>query len=163
MRGKMVNRHEKLAFYGVNSEDGVTYHRMSGFTKMDTSKNPVEYARRYIDESFKQTDVVAFSPSISFAFDRYNGNPVHDDIVALADNEVLGGEAVRSIVVADLSTEENGVYRAVKRDFSVVVDAEGNGTDAYTLSGTFHTKGEKVFGTASISEDGQTLEFTADV
>jgi len=163
MTGKMVNRHEKLAFYGVKTEENVTYYRMSGFTKMDTAKNPVEYARHYIDESFEQTDVVAFSPSISFTFDRYNGNPVHDDIVSLADNEVLGSNAIRSIVVADLSTEENGVCRAVRRDFSVVVDTEGNSTDAYTLSGAFYTKGDKVFGTARISEDGQTLEFTADV
>ena len=163
MTGKMVNRHEKLAFYGVPEGEGVTFYRMSGFTKMDTAKNPVEYARRYIDESFEQTDVVAFSPSISFTFDRYSGNPVHDDIVSLADHEVLGSEAIRSIVLVDLSTMENGVCRAVRRDFSVVVDTEGNSTDAYTLSGTFYTKGDKVFGTATVTEEGSVLEFTADV
>ncbi len=161
MLGKLVNRHEKVAYYGVKEQDGtVTYHRMCGFTKMGTEKNPVEYSRRYIDESFEQTDVVAFSPSISFTFDRYNGNPVHDDIVALSDNESLGTDAVRSIVVADFSTEKDGGVAAVKRDFSVVVDSEGSSTDAYTLSGSFNTKGEKVFGIAVISDDGQTLTFT---
>ncbi len=161
MLGKLVNRHEKLAFYGVKSEGGaVTYHRMCAFTKMDTSKNPVEYSRRYIDESFEQTDVVAFSPSIAFSFDRFNGNPVHDDIVSISDNELLGTDAVRSIIVADLSTLKNGICSAVKRDFSVIVDTEGDSTDAYTLSGTFNTKGEKVFGTATVSDDGQILEFT---
>lgn len=163
MLGKLVNRHEKVAYYGVKDTDGtVTYHRMCGFTKMDTAKNPVEYSRRYIDESFEQTDVVAFSPSISFTFDRYNGNPVHDDIVALSDNESLGTDAVRSIVIADLSSIVDGGVRAVKRDFSVLVDSEGNSTDAYTLSGSFNTKGEKVFGTAVLSQDGQTLTFTED-
>lgn len=161
MLGKLVNRHEKIAFYGVKDEDGViTYHRMCGFTKMDTSKNPVEYSRRYIDESFEQTDVVAFSPSIAFSFDRYNGNPVHDDIVSISDNELLGTEAVRSIVVADLSTLSDGACSAIKRDFSIIVDTEGDSTDAYTLSGSFNTKGEKVFGKAVLSSDGQTLEFT---
>lgn len=163
MIGKLVNRHEKIAFYGVCDEDGtVTFHRMCGFTKMDTSKNPVEYSRRYIDESFEQTDVVAFSPSIAFNFDRYNGNPVHDDIVLISDNELLGTEAVRSIVVADLSTLADGKCSAIKRDFSVIVDTEGDSTDAYTLSGTLNTKGEKVFGSAILSSDGQTLEFTED-
>ncbi len=161
MLGKLVNRHEKIAFYGVKNSDGtVVYHRMCGFTKMDTSKNPVEYSRRYIDESFEQTDVVAFSPSIAFSFDRYNGNPVHDDIVSISDNELLGTDAVRSIVVADLSTLKDGNCDAIMRNFSVIVDSEGDSTDAFTLSGSFNTKGEKVFGKAVISPDGQTLEFT---
>ncbi len=163
MLGKLVNRHEKIAYYGVMAEDGtVTYHRMSGFTKMDTDKNPVEYSRRYVDESFEQTDVVAFSPSIAFTFDRYSGNPVHDDIVSIADRELLGTDAVRSIVIADLSAKTDEGFSAVKRDFSVVVDAEGDATDAYTLSGSFRTKGEKVFGTAVLSDDVQTLTFTED-
>lgn len=165
MLGKLVKRHEKVAYYGIEDSDGnVIYHRMCGFTKMDTSKNPVEYTRRYIDESFEQTDVVAFSPSISFAFDRYSENPVHEDIVALSDNEILGTDAVRSIVVADISTRgENGECTAIKRDFSVMVEKEGDSNDAYTLSGTMSTKGEKVFGKATLSEDAQTLTFVADV
>lgn len=162
MLGKLVNRHEKVAYYGVCDANGdVVFHRMCGFTKMDTAKNPVEYTRRYIDESFEQTDVVAFSPSIAFAFDRYSENPVHDDIVALADNEILGTDAVRSIVIADISTkDEEGKVEAILRDFSVMVESEGSSTDAYTLSGTMSTKGEKVFGKALISEDAQTLVFT---
>ena len=164
MTGKLIGRHEKVAYYGITDENGtVVYHRMCGFTKMDTSKNPVEYSRRYIDESFEQTDIVAISPSISFTFDRYSGNAVHDDIVEISDMEILGEGAVRSIVVADLSTDDgNGTCRAVKRDFSVMVETEGNSFDAYTLSGTMSTKGEKVFGTAAISEDGKTLTFNAD-
>ncbi len=164
MLGNLVQRHEKVAYYGIADADGnVVFHRMCGFTKMDTAKNPVEYTRRYIDESFEQTDVVAFSPSIAFSFDRYSENPVHDDIVHLADNEILGTDAVRSIVIADIKTiDENGKADAILRDFSVMVEAEGNSLDAYTLSGTMSTKGEKVFGKATISEDGQTLVFEAD-
>jgi len=164
MLGKLINRHDKVAYYGVKDTDGnVIYHRMCGFTKMDTSKNPVEYSRRYIDESFEQTDVVAFSPSISFAFDRYSGNPVHEDIVQLADNEIMGTDAVRSIVIADISTKnDNGECSAIMRDFSVMVENEGNSNDAYTLSGTMSTKGEKVFGKAVLSDDAQTLTFAAN-
>ena len=164
MLGKLINRHDKVAYYGVKDTDGnVIYHRMCGFTKMDTSKNPVEYTRRYIDESFEQTDVVAFSPSISFAFDRYSGNPVHEDIVQLADNEIMGTDAVRSIVIADISTKnDNGECSAIMRDFSVMVENEGNSNDAHTLSGTMSTKGEKVFGKAVLSDDAQTLTFAAN-
>lgn len=164
MLGKLIGRHEKVAYYGVPDTDGnVVYHRMCGFTKMDTSKNPVEYSRRYIDESFEQTDVVAMSPSISFTFDRYGDNPVHDDIVMISDNEILGTDAVRSIVVADMSQKDDaGKCPAIMRDFSVMVETEGNSTDAYTLSGTMSTKGEKVFGKAEVSADAKTLIFVAD-
>lgn len=164
MLGKLIKRHEKVAYYGVKDSDGnIVFRRMCGFTKMDTSKNPVEYTRRYIDESFEQTDVVAFSPSIAFSFDRYSENPVHDDIVSLSENEVLGTDAVRSIVIADVTTkDESGAVSAVKRDFSVMVESEGNSLDAYTLSGTMNTKGEKIFGKAMLSEDLSTLVFTAD-
>ncbi len=161
---KLIGRHEKVAYYGVPDTDGnVVYHRMCGFTKMDTSKNPVEYSRRYIDESFEQTDVVAISPSIAFTFDRYAGNPVHDDIIKISDNEILGTDAVRSIVLVDVSQKDDaGKCPAILRDFSVMVETEGNSTDAYTLSGTMSTKGEKVFGEATISVDAKTLTFTAD-
>lgn len=164
MLGKLIGRHEKVAYYGVpDAEGNVTYHRMCGFTKMDTSKNPVEYSRRYIDESFEQTDVVAISPSIAFTFDRYAGNPVHDDIIKISDNEILGTDAVRSIVLVDVSQRDVvGKCPAILRDFSVMVETEGNSTDAYTLSGTMSTKGEKVFGEAEISADAKTLTFTAD-
>lgn len=162
MLGKLVQRHEKVAYYGISDNAGnVVYHRMCGFTKMDTSKNPVEYTRRYIDESFEQTDVVAFSPSIAFAFDRYSDNPVHDNIASLSDNEILGADAVRSIVIADVfDKDDEGRVSAVKRDFSVMVESEGNSTDAYTISGTMSTKGEKIFGKAVLSDNGETLTFT---
>ena len=49
MLGKLVQRHEKVAYYGVKDADGLMlFHRMCGFTKMDISKNPKEYKRRYI-------------------------------------------------------------------------------------------------------------------
>lgn len=164
MLGKLIQRHEKVAYYGIKDDAGnEIFHRMCGFTKMDTSKNPIEYTRRYIDESFEQTDVVAFSPSIAFSFDRYSDNPVHDDIVKMADDEILGTDAVRSIVIADISTkDENGQVSAIKRDFSVMVEAEGNSLDAYTLSGTMNTKGEKIQGKATLSDDLKTLVFVAD-
>lgn len=164
MLGKLVQRHEKVAYYGVEDEQGlVLFRRMRGFTKMDISKNPKEYKRRYIDEDFEQSDVVAFSPSISFTFDRYSGDPVHEDIVKLADNEVVGPDAIRTIVIADLSTMNNErQVDVVMRDFSVMVDAEGNSLDAYTLSGVMNAKGEKIFGRAELSEDHIYLAILGD-
>ena len=117
MDGKMVQRADKLAFYGVKGEeDAVTYHRMKGFTDMSQSKNPKEYSRQYVDEYFEQTDVTGYSPSISYGFDQYVGNPVHEDIVAITDGEMIGNDAVRSIVIVDMTQEATGgKYPAEKR------------------------------------------------
>ena len=132
---KLAKRSDKVAFFGVGTVNADSYVRMKHFTEMSTSKNPSEYSRRYVDEAFDQTDVTGYSPSISYGFDQYVGDAVHDDIVELTDNEKLGSDAVRSIVIVDFTkpvADTENTYEAKKRDFAVIPDAEGNSNDAYT-------------------------------
>lgn len=158
--GKLIKRSDKLAFFGVESENGVVYHRMTGFTEISISKNPKEYTRQYVDEDFEQSDVVGFSPQISFAFDCYSDNLVHKDIVSITDNELLGQDAVREIIIVDKSNgDETEGYYAIKREFSVIPDTEGNEHDAYTYSGTFKVKGDKIIGKAVSDDDFETVTF----
>lgn len=158
---KLVKRSDKVAYFGVPQTDGSsTFMRMTGFTEMAVSKNAEEYSRQYVDEKFKQTDVTGYSPSIAYGFDLYDGNAVHEDIVSITDNEYVGTEAVRQIIIVDFSTESgDGGYSAIKRDFAVVPDSEGDSTEAYTYSGTFKVKGEKVFGTVTSEDDYATINF----
>ena len=161
MRNTLVKRSDKVAFYGIKAAEGdtYTYHRMQGFTDMSTSKNPIEYSRQYVDEDFEQADVVGYSPSIAYGFDQFTGNAVHEDIVRISDDELLGTEAVRPIVMVDMSkTEDN----AVKRDFAVIPDSEGDSTDAYTYSGNLKVKGDKIKGTATSADGWQTITFTEE-
>ncbi len=155
---EIIKRYKKLAFYGVPSEggSGYTFFRMKGFDEISTAKNPKEYSRQYIDEEFEQTDVVAYTPSISFGFDRFQGDAVHDDIISIFNHEKVGADAVRPIIMVDMADDEKG---AVKRDFSVIAENEGSGMDAYKYSGTFRVKGEKVFGKAVSNDDWQTCTF----
>ncbi len=163
MNGTLVQRADKVAFFGVVDEtDEIVYHRMQGFTDMSKSQNPKEYSRQYVDEEFEQADVVGYSPSIAYSFDQYVGNAVHDEIVKLSDNEAVGSNAVRSIVIVDMTKAgtTEGTFVASKRDFSVIADSEGNSFDAYTYSGNFKVKGAKVEGVASTTDDWQTITFT---
>ncbi len=159
---KIVKRSDKLAFFGVKEAGGATiYYRMKGFSEISTKKNPLEYSRQYVDEEFEQSDVVGYSPSISYAFDQFLDDPVHKDLVSIAENELLGDSAVRSILMVDLSqADETGSCPAVKRDFSVILDTEGNSMDAYTYSGTMKVKGEKVFGHAVSTDEWESCSFT---
>ncbi len=153
----IVKRSSKVAFYGVPDGESVVYRRMSGFTELATSKNPIEYSRQYVDEEMEVTDVVGYSPSIAYSFDLFSDNAVHSDIAEISDNEYVGSEAVRSIVVVDIFS---GDKSAVMREFSVIPDSEGDSMDAYTYSGNFKVKSDKIFGNAASDDDWQTCTFT---
>jgi len=153
----IVQRHKIVAFYGVTSNNTVTYYRMKKFTQLAKSQNPIEYGRQYVDEPFAVTDVVGYNPSIAYAFDKHRNLPIQQDIVDITNGELLGDDAVRPIIIVDTETNE-----AYKRDFAVIPNNEGDNVNVYTYSGTFKCKGELVKGTASTSDDYQTITFTED-
>ena len=154
MKGNIVQRAKKLAFYGVPKENETVFYRMKGFTKLETEKNPSEYSRQYVDELFEETDVTGYSPSVLYEFDRYADDPVHQDMVLLTDREMIGDDAVRTLIMADLALpNEDGSFPAIMRDFAVIPDSEGDGTDAYIYTGSFRAKGEKVIGTVQITDE----------
>ncbi len=158
---KIAKRSDRLAFFGVVEDGTVTYKRMRGFTELSVKKNPVEYSRRYIDEVSERNDVVGYSPSMSYTFDEFSDDAVHKDIVAIADNELVGGEAVRSIVLVDVSSaDDDGICTAVMRDWAVIPDGEGDDADAYTYSGTLKANGDIKRGTAASEDDWQSCTFT---
>lgn len=170
MNGILVQRSDKVAFMGVPDAGGSTYkyYRMQGFTEMTKSLNPKEYSRQYVDEIFEQTDVVGYTPNFAYAFDMYKGNAVHDDLAKLAETEALGTAAVRPIIIVDFTKEATpeGTYHAVKRDFSIIPDSEGNGFDAYGYSGNMRVKGSRIEGKAvdasTGDEDWLQITFTAN-
>ncbi len=158
---RIVKRSDKLTFYGVVDGNGnTTFYRMKGFSEISVKKNSREYTRQYVDEEFEQSDVVGYSPSISYAFDQFKDDPVHSDMVSLSEQEKVGDEAVRAIMQVDLSQKnEDGTCPAIKREFAVIFDSEGNSLESYSYSGTLRVKGEKVFGTAVSDDDWTTCSF----
>lgn len=157
----IVERHKILAFYGVpGTETTVTYHRMKKFTQFSASKNPIEYSRQYVDEPFQQTDVVGFAPSYAYAFDRHTGLDVQNDIIDITDNEKLGDEAVRSIIIVDTTTATGTTTLtadAKMRSYSVIPNTEGDNINIYTYSGNLKARGELSDVTVSTSDDWQTV------
>lgn len=149
---KLVKRSDKKAFYGIPSADGeATFTRMRYFTEMSTSKNPKEYSRQYTDEDTERTDVVGYSPSMSFSFDEYAGDKVLSDIVTIINDEKLGTDAQREIILVDFTKESGDGYEAVKRTFAVIADSEGDGAEAYTYSGNLKSVSEITKGIAKIA------------
>jgi hypothetical protein len=163
MARTLVKRSDKVSFLGCLDGNTETFNRMRGFTTLSGSKNSIEYSRQYVDEEFETTDVVGFSPSLEFGFDQYTDDEAHEEMVEILDGEYTGTEARRNIVTVDFSQPvSGGGYKATKREYAIIGDAEGDSTDAYTYSGTFRSTGKRITGTATVSSDGSVATFTED-
>jgi hypothetical protein len=144
---KLVKRWEKLSFMEVKGTTGKsTFERMEGFTDITFSKNPKEYSRQYVDEESERTDISGYSESISYTFNRYNKQPVAEEIVEITENEYTGTNAVRRIITVDKTTaagDETGTIRATARirPYTIVPDSNGGSTDCLTYSGNFKSNG----------------------
>ena len=133
-------------------EKGIFY-RMKGFTELPTSKEAVEYERTYVDEKSARTDTTGMTSATSFTLDKYKDNPVHERIAEVFNKELIGDEALTSLVVVDFGRKIGDGYYALRRDYTIVPDTEGDGTEAYNYSGTFKANGESVEGVAKMSAD----------
>lgn len=157
----LVLRTGKLAFYLVPGNSA--YTRMEGFTSLSTSKNPTEYERQYVDEDFKRTDITGYNVSTAYALDRHKGHPVTDDIIDIHENELLGQDAIRSIIQVDMTTAVNTGGKSwtatgKMRDYAVIPDADGDTTDCMTYSGNFKTRGEMEEVEVTTTDDWQTIQ-----
>lgn len=157
---KILKREDKLAFMAL-TENASEYMRMKGFTEFSMNKNPIEYTRRYIDEKTERNDVVGYSPSVSYSFDKFSEDSVHNALVKIADSETVGAAAVRDIVIVDMSGEGTS-KKAVLRSWTIIPDSEGADTDAYSYSGTLKSNGAITEGTATSDDNWQTCTFLAN-
>lgn len=156
----MIKRSEKLAFMEVSDGGSTVYKRMTGFTEFSLSKNPKEYSRKYIDEDMERSEVVGYSPAISYKFDTDHENSIHQFLCEVGDQELVGAEAECNIIVADISNlDTKGGAKAIMRKFSVIPQNEGDDKDTYTVSGSFKAAGVKKFGTATTTDNWQTITF----
>ena len=159
----MIKRSEKLAFMEIKDGETVTFERMTGFTEFSLSKNPKEYSRKYIDEDMERSEVVSYSPSVSYKFDTDPDNNVHKILCNVADRELIGEDAECNIIIVDISKlDGTGKAKALMRKFSVIPQSEGDDKDTYTVSGTLRACGGKKFGLASTIDNWQTVTFVEE-
>ena len=157
---KMVQRHQRIAFMNTGTSEAPAFTRMKKFTNMTSNKNPKEYGRQYVDELSEDTDVVGYSPSIEYTFDRHTNTPVHDKIAKIHDGELVGNDALVEILVVDLFTADaSGKCEARKRTYAVIPSADGDGTDALVYSGSFKCKSAIEVGKATLDATEQIATF----
>lgn len=157
---KLVTRNKKVAFMDVSTTTIPNFQRMRKFTEISKSKNAQEYSRTYVDEDGEVTDVTGYSEEISYAFDQYEGNLVHQKLVNITDEELKGDEALVNILIIDFTQPVEGGYKARLRTYTTVPDTEGDATEAYTYSGTFKKNSLMTKGIATLNADKTTATFT---
>ncbi len=145
---RVVKRADRRHFMNVGTAASPVWGQIGeGFTAFREVKNPVTYSRRYIHETSSRTDVTGYSPEVEYALDVYSDDPVICVIRAVTDGELTGDAARVEIMTADLfDTDGNGTCAASKRDFAVVPDKCGEGTDALIYTGTLRALGDPVPG-----------------
>lgn len=159
---QLVKRSRKVAFMDVSTTSIANFLRMTKFTEISKSKNPTEYSRSYVDEDGEVTDVTGYSEEISYNFDLHVGNLVHEKLVDITDNEKTGADALVRILQVDFTKPKGTGYEARLRTYSVVPDAEGDSTDAYTYSGAFRKNSNMTIGTATMNADNTVATFVAE-
>ena len=159
---QLVKRSRKVAFMNVSTTAIANFLRMTKFTEISKSKNPTEYSRTYVDEDGEVTDVTGYSEEISYNFDLHVGNLVHQKIVDITDNEKTEADALVQILQVDFTKPVGDGYEARLRTYSVVPDAEGDSTDAYTYSGAFRKNSNMTIGVATMNADNTVATFTAN-
>ena len=157
----LVMRHEKVAFMQLNNVLDGKFSRIKGLTEFAKSKEIQELTIKYVDEKSERNMTTSMSENIAYNFHYWTENDVQKELISIADDEVIGSGAIRTIVTVDFTQEKeiNG-YPAIKRDYSIVPDAEGAETDVYSYSGTMKSAGEIVKGYASSEDDFKTITFT---
>ena len=130
-----------------------------GFTTFPESKNPKEYTRKYVNYQTEKTDVIGYSPSISYSCDVIADDPVVAEIVKITDGELVGTDTHREIISVNCWKEKDGGgYDAFKRTYAIIPDNKGDGTDALIYTGTMKAVSDQVKGTF----DKETMTFTAE-
>lgn len=150
----IYNRADIVNFMNTGTAQAPVYTRMQGFTEGGKSLNSTTYDRRYIDEKTERSTVTGYSTSIAYNFDRIVGNSIHEKIAEIHDKELVG----ETVQILTVNTKDS---TARLRNYSVIPDADGDSTDAYTYSGEFHADGEITEGTATIAAGGLTATFSA--
>lgn len=146
----IVKRAERQHYLNVGTAQNPSWSLIGeGFTEFTESKNATSYSRRYIHEITKRTDVTGYAPTIDYELEVYRDNPVIAKIRQITDRELVGDDAKVDILAVDLFDETTtaGVYRAIRRPYSVIPDECGEGTDALCYTGTMKAVGDITPGT----------------
>lgn len=146
---ELVLRCQWEAYMECGAGEAKKYHLVGeGFTTFPEAKNPKEYTRKYVNNKTEKTDVIGYSPSISYSVDYITNEPCVQEVVEIHEKEYVGTATHRNIVSVNCWDEKSdGEYAATKRTFAIIPSNKGDGTDALIYTGTMKAVSDIEHGT----------------
>ncbi|NLI21754.1 MAG: hypothetical protein GX418_09430 [Clostridiales bacterium] len=151
-----VTRNLIREYYGIPAGDATLYHYVNaGFVKCDEENNPKVEKTAFVGDVNATCAVTGYENGWNFEAQYLRGDPVVDDLAAIARGQKTGADCERVLVCVDMADpveDQPGVYRA--RRAAIAVEAgppAGDPKSVTRLSGTFHQTGELTEGTFDIA------------
>ena len=151
-----ITRNLIREYYGIPTADAVTYHYVNaGFVKCNEESNPKVDKTAFVGDVNATCCVTGYENGWEFEAQYVKGDPVVDDLAAVARGQLIGADCERMLVSVDMAAPvsgQEGVYAA--RRAKVAVEANppaGDPKAIVKLSGTLHQSGDLTVGTFNVT------------
>ena len=151
-----ITRNLIREYYGVPSGDApVFYYVNAGFVKCDEENNPKLDKTAFVGDANSTCTVTGYENGWVFEAQYVKGDPVVDDLAAIAREQRTGADCERVLVSVDMASPVDGegtLYYARRADIAVeVTPPAGDPKSVTKLSGKFHQNGNLANGTFDIA------------
>ena len=158
-----VMRSQLAEYYSASADGSATYNYLNtGFLKLNEENHPQVDQTAFVGDNNATCTVTGYENRWTFEAQTIQGNPVLDDLVAIAREQRVGADCERRLVSVDLLAPvpgETGCYRARLAQIVVEVSPPSGEPKAVTkITGTFHQSGALTLGRFHIA----TKQFTPD-
>lgn len=151
-----VTRNLIREYYGIPAGDAVAYHYVNaGFVKCDEESNAKVDKTAFVGDAGAACAVTGYENRWKYEAQYVKGDPVVDDLAAIARGQKIGGDCERWLVSVDMTAPaagQTGVYDARRAAIAVEATAPaGEPRGIVTLGGAFHQSGDLTKGTFDVS------------
>jgi hypothetical protein len=151
-----ITRNLIREYYGIPSGETVAYHYVNaGFVKCEEDNNPKVDKTAFVGDVNATCAVTGYENGWDYEAQYVKGDPVVDDLAAIARGQKTGSACERRLVSVDMASPHATLadtYAA--RLFTIVVEAKppaGDPKSVTKLDGTFHQSGDLTEGVFNVA------------
>ncbi len=152
-----ITRNLIREYYGIPSGDAVAFHYVNaGFVKCEEDNNPKVDKTAFVGDVNSTCAVTGYENGWNYEAQYVKGDPVVDDLAAIARGQKTGAACERKLVSVDMASPVSTLTNTyAARLFTIVVEANppaGDPKSVTKLGGTFHQSGDLTEGMFNIAE-----------
>ncbi len=146
-----VTRNLIREYYGIPAGDVTAYHYVNaGFVKCNEENNPKVDKATFVGDANATCAVTGYENGWHYEAQYVQGDPVVDDLIAIARGQKTGADCERMLVSVDMTAPvagQAGLYAARRAQIAVEAGAPvGDPRSVLKLEGELHQTGDLVGG-----------------